>query len=352
MPHLAAEKPRILIVDDQPDNIAVLTNILKNQYTLMAATSGEKAIRNALQHQPDLILLDIIMPDIDGYEVCRRLKSDLRTRKIPIIFVTGMGEAEDEARGFELGAVDYIAKPFKPLVVEARIKTQMELKISRDSLEHLAAERAKQLVHCDLLSSALEEANSKLHILASTDILTGLYNRRHFNEVISVEKSRYTRYMNKDAVAFSLLFIDMDNFKYYNDTFGHHAGDLVLSEMARLIQNLLRASDTAARYGGDEFVILLPHTGGEGAIILANRIIEKLKGKNGFQEEISQLLYKPVGIREENRIGCSIGVVSYNSDLFNDLEAMQVAADRALYQAKASGKNCARCWTPDMEGLF
>jgi len=343
------EKPRILIVDDQPDNIDVLTNILKDLYTLMAATNGEKALKMVSKYHPDLILLDIMMPEMDGYELCRALKSDNRTSNIPIIFVTGMGEAEDEAFGLQLGAVDYIAKPFNHLVVEARVKTHLELKSYRDRFKLLAEERARQLVYSEQLAAELEEANSKLKTLAATDMLTGLCNRRQFYEMSSVERARLMRYRGAETYTFSMLFIDMDNFKYYNDTYGHPAGDLVLVEMAALLKSMLRTSDTAARYGGDEFIILLPHTQQEGALTLANRIIERLKGKEGYQEELSRTIDRPVEIPAEKWIGCSIGVVSYIPERMSDIDAMQVAADKALYAAKSAGKGRAVCWTADMD---
>ena len=250
-----------------------------------------------------------------------------------------------------MGAVDYIAKPFNHLVVEARVKTHLELKNYRDRFELLAEERATQLAYSEQLSRELEQANESLKTLASTDMLTGLYNRRQFCEMTFIEKSRLMRYRGAESYTFSLLFVDMDNFKHYNDTFGHRAGDLVLVEMAGLLKKMLRTSDTAARYGGDEFILLLPHTNGDGAMVLANRIIERLKEKRGYQQELSAIFQSRIEIPEERWISCSIGVVAYYPEIFKDIESMQVAADKALYAAKSAGKSCAVCWSPEMDTM-
>ena len=220
--------PRILIVDDQRQNIKVLKDFLRDDYKIMAAKTGEQALEAARSATPpDLILLDIIMPGMDGYHVCRQLKEDPKTMHIPVIFVTGLGSTSEEAKGFEMGAVDYITKPFRPVIVRARIKTHIQLKRKSDLLDRLA----------------------------SIDGLTEIPNRRCFDATLEREMRRAFR--NRAWV--SLILMDIDLFKKYNDHYGHAAGDTCLRRVAKAAERvLLRASDQVARYGGEEFGIILP----------------------------------------------------------------------------------------------
>ena len=197
-------------------------------------------------------------------------------------------------------------------------------------------------------TSELEDVNKKLQSIASTDMLTGLCNRRQFTQLLTVEEKRKQRYKDRENGSFSVLFVDLDNFKYYNDTFGHAAGDLILAAVAELLSLMLRVTDTAARYGGDEFIVLLPSTEQAGASILAERIIEALRNKNGYEAEISELIARPCHIPPECRITCSIGLVSYDPQFMCTADEMLIAADVALYAAKAAGKNCVKLWSEEM----
>lgn len=213
------EPPKLLIVDDAPINIQLLNDVLKDDVRVFFATNGSDALKIASTTIPDLILLDIMMPEMDGYEVCRKLKTDPLLRDIPVIFITAKSQQEDEATGLELGAVDYITKPFSPGIVRLRVRNHLELKRQRDLLGRLSF----------------------------LDGLTGLPNRRGFDEFLSREWRRAVR--NKSHI--SIVMIDIDKFKDYNDSYGHLAGDDCLKKVAAILENSLdRAADFVARYGG------------------------------------------------------------------------------------------------------
>jgi PleD family two-component response regulator len=222
-----ADGGTILIVDDETTNIEILAELLASDYDVIFATSGEEALAIVESARPDLILLDVMMPDIDGYEVCARLKKSASSKDISVIFITGLGDLEAETRGLSLGAVDYVTKPINPAVVRMRVRNHIELKIARDELARLAA----------------------------TDGLTGLANRRRFDQVLATECSRLRRSKGR----LSLIMIDIDHFKAFNDTYGHVAGDGCLRQVGGAIGSVIhRTPDLAARYGGEEFSCILP----------------------------------------------------------------------------------------------
>lgn len=294
------EKRSVLIVDDQPDNIHALGKLIKDEYRIMAATSGARALEIAeSDNPPDLILLDVMMPEMDGYEVCRRLKQNEQTNSIPVIFVTAMDSAEDEEKGFNLGAVDYISKPFKPTIVRARIKNQMNLKIKTDMLEKMSMQ----------------------------DGLTEIPNRRFFQENLAREWSRCMR----NGLPLSLLIMDIDNFKPYNDNYGHGAGDECLRKVANVIKDTLsRPTDQAARYGGEEFVVLLPETHAAGALHVAEELRAAVQGL-GITHEHSPTA--PV-------VTISVGTSTHSAESpMKNKEQLLQLADEALYQAKEAGRN-------------
>lgn len=223
-------KQQILIVDDVPRNLQLLGNILKSEDLNVAfAQNGKQAIEYALNKQPDLILLDIMMPEMDGYEVCWKLKENNLTKDIPVIFITALGDTADEYRGFKLGGVDYITKPFDSKIVQVRVENYLRLKRKTDLLEQLS----------------------------SIDGLTEIPNRRRFDETFDNEWARAKRIQIK----ISLIIADIDYFKQFNDTYGHAAGDKCLRKVARALKRTIqRPSDFVARYGGEEFVLILPET--------------------------------------------------------------------------------------------
>ena len=195
----------------------------------------------------------------------------------------------------------------------------------------------------------LEAANRKLRTMAATDMLTDLYNRRQFTLVLTREEDRTLRRTENAGTTFAVLFIDLDNFKYYNDSFGHAAGDIALVCFAKLLLQTLRTQDTAARYGGDEFVILLPETDEDGAGRLAGRILDALDAAAGFEREIGDFLGHPVAIPDGTRLGCSIGILAYDPARIRGVDRILIAADQALYNAKTAGKHRYCYWRPETD---
>lgn len=297
------EQQTLLIVDDEPANIQSLARQMYREYRVLVANSGTRALTLASGETiPDLILLDVQMPDINGFEVCRRLKDDPRTASIPVIFVTARDSAGDEEAGFALGAVDYVSKPFHPALVRARVRTHMRLKRKTDLLEQLAM----------------------------LDGLTDIPNRRHFEDQLEREYRRAER----DRLALSLLMMDIDNFKQYNDNYGHGAGDRCLIDVARALTGVAgRSHDIVARYGGEEFVALLPSTDQAGAAEVAEQLrsaVESLRITHDYSDAGSV-------------VTLSVGVATMNP---NDGQEQRktpgpllTRADDALYRAKKSGKN-------------
>jgi len=289
----------VLIVDDQPANIHALARLLKEDYQVLAATSGAKALSLAEgEKRPDIILLDIMMPEMDGYEVCRRLKNNPATMDIPVIFVTAKDESGDEARGFDLGAVDYIAKPFHNAVVKARVRTHAQLKIRTDMLEQLAM----------------------------VDGLTGIANRRSFNENLDYEWKRAAR----SSRLVSLIMMDIDHFKAYNDNYGHGAGDDCLQRVAMALQTVLqRPSDMIARYGGEEFVALLPETDDMGAAEVAE----------AFRKAVANFSLPHAFSPVADHVTISLGHATRPASPDYPPRKLLESADQALYRAKESGRN-------------
>jgi diguanylate cyclase (GGDEF)-like protein len=245
-----------------------------------------------------VILLDVMMPKMDGYEVCTRLKTDPATADIPVIFITGMDETEAESRGLELGAVDYVTKPFKPVVVRARVHNHVELKRARD----------------------------RLLALAATDGLTGLANRRRFDEALQSEWKR----LQRTGSELGLIMLDIDHFKPFNDTYGHLAGDDCLRNVAGVLAGeMLRGPDVAARYGGEEFACILPETTLAGAVAVAERIRAGIEAL-GIPHSGSKVV--PV-------VTASLGVISVLCTGVTRPEDLLLAADACLYRAKSEGRN-------------
>lgn len=292
-------KQTVLVVDDEPLNIKVLSQALSPWYRLKAATNGQDALKIAASDDPpDLILLDVAMPAMSGYEVCTRLKSMHTTRNIPVIFVTARNSDEDEACGLDLGAVDYITKPFRLPIVMARIRNHLLLKSKTDMLEQLV----------------------------SIDSLTELANRRRFDEVLEQEWRRSVR----NQTPLSLLMIDVDFFKLLNDTQGHAIGDICLKQIAGILKTTIRrSSDIVARYGGEEFCAILPATAHKDALQLANNMRQ-----NVVREAIPHPS-SPLGAS----VTISLGVATTIPDIQGSPWHLLAQADEMLYQAKTHGRN-------------
>ncbi len=303
------KEQKILIIDDERSSITYLMSLLKQDYKVVAAVDGLKGLEMAAgvggASAPDLILLDVMMPGMDGYQVCERLKSDDRTRNIPVIFVTAACDANDETRGFDLGAVDYIGKPFHPSVVKARVRTQIDLKIKSDMLEQFA----------------------------SVDSLLNIYNRRRFDEVIALEWSRAQR----TNCPLSLIMIDIDHFKKYNDHFGHADGDECLRKVATTLKNCLkRPTDFIARYGGEEIVVVLPETPGDGALMIAELMCREIA--------VEQIPHPASPTAPHVTI--SVGVsTALSGGSIGAAQALLESADAQLYVSKKAGRNRVSAFT-------
>ena len=299
-----ASSANILIVDDVEDNLEILGDLLTfDGYNVQTTRSGESALKLVRESRPDLILLDILMPGMDGFEVCERLKADSKTSDIPVVFVSSMTDVESKVKGFKSGGVDYINKPFQHAEILVRVNT------------HVTMLR---------LRKALEMRNAELERLASTDYLTNLYNRRRF--FLTTEKI-FTEAV-RTGYPISITLIDLDHFKQVNDTHGHMIGDQVLIQIAHLIRDGCRENDMAARYGGEEFVILHPNIGR----LAAFQIIEKIR------KRVEATPYND----KANEIGMTLSAGIVDIEICKDcprLDDMLALADKALYRAKDGGRN-------------
>lgn len=295
-----SDKDTILVVDDERGNRAILTDLLGDNYKLILAKNGTQALVRAREHLPDLILLDVLMPEMNGHQLIKVLKQDDVTRHIPVIFISALDSVGDEERGLELGAVDYITKPFHPAIVKARVRNHLQAFHQRQMLERLA----------------------------NIDPLTGIPNRRHFEETLKNEARRCAR----TGIPLSLVMVDVDYFKDFNDHYGHGAGDLILRNIAKTIQGELnRPGDFVARYGGEEFVLVLPEIDVAGGQIVTEKIraaVEALQEQHA-RSDVSEW------------ITVSLGGATVESTL-NQAEVGELLqmADRRLYEAKRQGRNC------------
>jgi len=290
-------KNTLLIVDDENANLKVLTHILGKDYTIYTATNGKSAIEKAKEYKPDLILLDILMPEMDGYATLAELKKIEEIQHTPVIFITGLDRDEDEEKGLALEAADYITKPFSAMIVKLRVRNQIQIINQMYTIKRLSM----------------------------IDQLTNIPNRRSFDERLRMEWKLAVR----EQTSISLLMMDLDNFKVLNDTYGHQQGDIVLQTVARIFPAAFqRPSDFAARWGGEEFIILLPNTPLNGALDVAEKIRSDIEGVEILHTDGSYIKFT-----------VSIGVctqVPTNDSLIDDFLKN---ADKALYAAKDEGRN-------------
>ncbi len=292
---------RVLIVDDARENVRILASILKDVASVSFSLGGQDALTKASETLPDLILLDIEMPDMNGHEVITRLKGDPRTALIPVIFVTSHADVEDEEAGLRLGAIDYITKPFNPSIVRVRVRNQLMLRAY-----------AKQL----------EGMNVELERLATTDSLTGLANRRAFRERMTQELRRLDRYGGEAC----LMMMDLDHFKTVNDSYGHDAGDAVLREVSQRIASQLRETDTFGRLGGEEFAVLAAGIPVAQGAMVAERVLNIVREApvvwNGLEIAVTT----------------SIGMTPLRAG-DGSIDAALARADQALYASKNAGRD-------------
>ncbi|MCL1892702.1 MAG: diguanylate cyclase [Holophagaceae bacterium] len=288
------EKNSILLVDDEKANLMYLNHILGTDYTIYMARGAVEAIERANELSPDLILLDIIMPDIDGYEVLASLKESETTKDIPVIYITGLCDYEDEVKGLNLGAEDYITKPFHDVIVKLRVRNQIKIVNQMRIIERFSM----------------------------IDQLTDIANRRSFDQQIYKEWRSAIRMKS----ALSLLMVDVDNFKNYNDTYGHQQGDIALRTIADVLKrNIFRPTDFVARWGGEEFAVLLPSTDLNNASAIAENLRSSI--------ENSTIPEAPTTLT------VSIGLNSQTPSQNDSLDVFISKADLALYTAKNGGRN-------------
>ncbi len=357
------KKNKILVVDDVPVNVQLLTTYLTSVgYEVVTARDGQEALERVAATLPDLILLDVMMPKLNGFEVCERLKSDSTTRVIPVIMVTALNEIEDKIKATESGADDFVSKPFNKLELLTRVKSLLRIKQLHDELSAKVRE--------------LELARERLRQLAITDGLTGLYNHRYFKEHLEQELYRASRHQSRVSV----VMVDIDHFKKFNDTYGHPAGDATLRAIARLLKENIRKIDLAARYGGEEFCLVLVETPKAAAVIVAEKVRRLVevhpfdllrdgqlfsatapnqsddgrlsKSSSGeetnYNSETETVLAAetwPEGqsaprdnFRENFHITISMGVATFPDDAL-ELSPLIEVADQRLYKAKKQGRN-------------
>ena len=319
--------PNILIVDDDSDHSTLVVDSLMMYYhepktgQVVCVTNGTDCLAQDMERF-DIILLDLNLPDMTGLDVLEKI---IARADVPVIFVTGQNDMATASRAIEQGAQDYVVKQGQyllsiPAIVQKNLRLH-KLKVERDSLQQELQWMLKELQH---KNDQLEESMRQLKIMATTDSLTGLANRRHFGEQLDRQFNEAVRYGND----LSCVMIDLDHYKQFNDTLGHQAGDKLLQTMAEEIRQVLRASDIAARYGGDEFILLLPQTSAADALPVLNRIRE------GVARQLEQQ-----GLATKVPVTLSVGVASLRADFPDDEDTLVSMADKALYKAKELGKD-------------
>lgn len=301
-------KAKILLVEDNPFQ-AELTKkyLINNGYEVILAEDGKSALKTAKTENIDLIILDVILPDINGYEIARWLRINDETKGLPIIMLSENKKVEDKVYGLEAGADDYLPKPYNEIELNATIYACLRTKALQDELK----KKNKQL----------EEILKKVEVLAITDSLTGLYNRRHFENILEKEFKKANRY----NIPLSCMMIDLDHFKEINDEYGHHKGDVVIKEVSKKIKDSIRDIDVPARWGGEEFIVLLPMTNKENAYKAAERISNIIK----------EIKFPDI----KRQLTISVGIAEIPDPSVKNVEKLIQVADLALYEAKRKGRN-------------
>ena len=295
---------RILVVDDNRDNVEIIATRLRFRgYQIDEASDGAEALALIKKAPPDLILLDVMLPDIDGYEISRRIKGDESLPFIPIILVTARDTTQDKVAGLDAGADDYLTKPIDFPELEARVRSMLRIK---------------------KLQGEIERQNRELERLSISDGLTGLFNHRHIHALLNEEFERADRTAERLTVA----MFDLDRFKSVNDTHGHQAGDRVLEQLADILRESAREIDRIGRYGGEEFMVLLPDTSIDDAEVFVERV----------RREVARRPFA-IGTDEPLHMTISVGVATYPHERINSPETLVRVADEALYAAKAAGRD-------------
>ena len=291
-------RPTVLVVDDSREALDGLCTLIQADYRTLFGLNGLDALALAMSESPDLIVLDVAMPGMDGYEVLRRLKAEPATQATPVIFLTAPGPGVSEARALELGAIDFITKPYNPAILKARMQNQLAYKRSLD----------------------------QAMALSMGDALTGIPNRRRFDVQLSQEWERGLR----TGKPLSMILMDIDHFKRFNDSLGHPAGDACLQRVAGvLLKSMLRAFDFTARYGGEEFACILAETDAKGALAVAQRIAANMTA--------ARILHPDSPVSPQ--VTLSMGVTTMVPSRTRTANDLTLEADSCLYVAKGSGRN-------------
>ena len=318
----------ILLVDDIPANLSMLRQMLTTQgYRVRPALSGEIALKAVQVDAPDLILMDIMMPGLNGFEVCSRLKSAADTCDIPVLFISVRNETEMKIKAFEVGGVGFITKPFQTAEVMARITTHLTIRNTQKKKMEQNTQLLSEVEDRKQAEKILEKSNQKLEQFAFIDALTEIPNRRYFDHYLQQEWKHSVR----DKIPMVTIICNIDDFKLYNDTYGHVAGDKCLQQVAQGIHHCIkRPVDLVARYGGEEFAVIMPNTNIEGALTVAKHI----------KKEIGELKIPHIQSKASRYVSLSMGANSLIPDRFTKPETFINTADQFLYKAKAAGKDC------------
>jgi diguanylate cyclase (GGDEF)-like protein len=329
------EPSKILVVDDQPDSLELLSTILTiNKYEVELSDDGNLALQAVQARPPDLILLDVNMSQMDGFEVCQKLRANSQTADIPIIFISGYSESNQKIQAFKHGGNDYITKPFQIGEVIARVENQLQISHLKAELKAKNARLEQELALRQSIEEKLLNLNNQLSKLAALDGLTQIANRRTFDEFLIREWQRGQR----EKQPLSLILGDIDYFKLYNDRFGHQSGDICLKKVAQTILNtVMRPADLVARYGGEEFAVILPQTPARNALHVAQTI----------QLEIKKLAISHPESKVSDYVSLSLGVSCVIPQPRYTKNQLLTTADKALYQAKRQGRNRAVLQTFD-----
>ncbi|OGR07119.1 MAG: hypothetical protein A2511_11250 [Deltaproteobacteria bacterium RIFOXYD12_FULL_50_9] len=319
------EKQNILIVDDRPVNLMVLRDLLaSDDLNIVEATTGNEALSLIFEYNFSLILLDVQMPEMDGFETAELLRGIERSRNIPIIFVTAISKEQKYIfKGYEVGAVDYLFKPLDPHILKSKVRVFLELDFQKRQLELTTNKLVSMLEELEASKAIIEEQNCTLRELAIKDGLTGIYNHRHFLELFAREISLVHRFGQQLV----MHMMDLDHFKIVNDTHGHPFGDLVLKEFIGIVRSAIRESDIVGRYGGEEFELILTNTNLEGALRVAEKIRQSVQ-EHIFTDGTNSM---PLTV--------SIGMAACTVNNPEDPDLLIKMADKALYEAKNSGRN-------------
>ncbi|MBX2863108.1 MAG: diguanylate cyclase [Leptolyngbyaceae cyanobacterium MAG.088] len=325
--YLSGHAPLVLVVDDDPVSTIMLSQILhRDGYRVLHVGNGQDALTVCEKELPDIILMDAMMPVMNGFDSCRALRSEYGDNCPPILMITGLNDSESVEAAYDVGAMDYVTKPFHWSVLRGRVRWILNAHIDHQKLQQsLSKER--------LLRQELKLLNQQLHHLVTVDELTGVANRRFFNEILDKEWMR----LRREKASLGLVMLDIDCFKAYNDNYGHLAGDKCLRLVAQTIKECIhRPADMVARYGGEEFALILPNTDFKGAIHVSNRVKQRLQEK----------AIPHTASKAKSWVTASIGVISSVPEPSQSSQMLIDWADQALYEAKKSGRDRVVAYTP------